>query len=211
MKSSLFEQLLKVNETVIGRIMKESAEALRIKILDAAIVLFIEKGIEKVTTRELTESVGISRSHIYHYFSNWQTLCLAALERFMRVDFEAFADSLTLLTPRQRLLTLFESHLPSAPDATWQLYASFWQTAAHNKAYATLADEMTTVWQGLVEGIIRDGVTDNTFHCADVPRTARQISAMLNGYADLLTINPSEKKACEALADLNQFIDIVLS
>ncbi|SFO05204.1 transcriptional regulator, TetR family [Candidatus Pantoea varia] len=191
--------------------MKESAEALRIKILDAAIVLFIEKGIEKVTTRELTESVGISRSHIYHYFSNWQTLCLAALERFMRVDFETFADSLNVLTPRERLMTLFESHLPSAPDATWQLYASFWQTAAHNQAYAALADEMTDRWQGLMEGIIRDGVTDGTLRCSDVPRTARQISAMLNGYADLLTINPSEKKAREALADLNQFFDIVLS
>ena len=191
--------------------MKESAEALRIKILDAAIVLFIEKGIEKVTTRELTESVGISRSHIYHYFSNWQTLCLAAMKRFMRVDFETFADSLAVLTPRQRLMTLFESHLPSAPDATWQLYASFWQTAAHNQAYAALADEMTDTWQGLMEGIIRDGVTDGTLRCSDVPRTARQISAMLNGYADLLTINPSEKKAHEALADLNQFIDMVLS
>ncbi|SUE06543.1 transcriptional regulator BetI [Pantoea agglomerans] len=127
--------------------MKESAEALRTKILDAAIVLFIEKGIEKVTTRELTESVGISRSHIYHYFSNWQTLCLAALERFMHVDLENFADSLNLLTPRQRLLTLFESHLPSAPDATWQLYASFWQMAAHHEAYAALAEQMTAAWQ----------------------------------------------------------------
>jgi len=191
--------------------MKESAEALRTRILDAAIVLFIEKGIEKVTTRELTESVGISRSHIYHYFSNWQTLCLAALERFMQVDFETFADSLKMLTPRQRLATLIESHLPSAPDATWQLYASFWQTAAHNEAYAALADEMTDTWQGLMEAIIRDGVTDGTLQCSNVPRTARQISAMLNGYADLLTINPSEKKAREALADLNQFIDAVLS
>ena len=191
--------------------MKESAEALRTRILDAAIVLFIEKGIEKVTTRELTESMGISRSHIYHYFSNWQTLCLAALERFMQVDFETFADSLKMLTPRQRLATLIESHLPSAPDATWQLYASFWQTAAHNEAYATLADEMTDAWQGLMEAIIRDGVTDGTLQCSNVPRTARQISAMLNGYADLLTINPSEKKAREALADLNQFIDAVLS
>ncbi len=129
----------------------------------------------------------------------------------MQVDFETFADSLKMLTPRQRLATLIESHLPSAPDATWQLYASFWQTAAHNEAYAALADEMTDAWQGLMEAIIRDGVTDGTLQCSNVPRTARQISAMLNGYADLLTINPSEKKAREALADLNQFIDAVLS
>ncbi|WP_313653681.1 TetR/AcrR family transcriptional regulator [Pantoea sp.] len=190
--------------------MKDSAEALRTKILDAAIGLFIEKGIEKVTTRELTETVGISRSHIYHYFSNWQSLCLAALDRFMRVDFEAFADSLKPLTPRQRLDVLFESHLPSAPDTTWQLYSSFWQMAAHNESYALLADEMTQLWQTLMETIIRDGVTEGNMRCNDIPRTARQISAMLNGYADLLTINASETRVREALADLNHFVDLCL-
>ncbi|MGC0793007.1 TetR family transcriptional regulator C-terminal domain-containing protein [Pantoea agglomerans] len=109
------------------------------------------------------------------------------------------------------MLNLFESHLPSAPDATWQLYASFWQMAAHHEAYAALAEQMTAAWQALVEEIIRDGVTDGTLRCADIPRTARQISAMLNGYADLLTINPSEIKASEGMADLTQFIDHVLS
>jgi len=83
--------------------------------------------------------------------------------------------------------------------------------AAHHEAYAALAEQMTAAWQALVEGIIRDGVTDGTLHCADIPRTARQISAMLNGYADLLTINPSEIKASEGMADLTQFIDHVLS
>ncbi|MGC0813249.1 TetR family transcriptional regulator C-terminal domain-containing protein [Pantoea agglomerans] len=112
---------------------------------------------------------------------------------------------------KQWLLNLFESHLPSAPDATWQLYASFWQMAAHHEAYAALAEQMTAAWQALVEEIIRDGVTDGTLRCADIPRTARQISAMLNGYADLLTINPSEIKASEGMADLTQFIDHVLS
>lgn len=191
--------------------MKESAEALRAKILDAAIGLFIEKGIEKVTTRELTESLGISRSHIYHYFSNWQALCLAALARFMQTDIENFTDSLKSLTPRQRLRELFESHLPDAPDATWQLYASFWQMAAHHEPYTRLAEETTEAWQGLMETIICDGVTEGTMRCADIPRTARQISAMLNGYADLLTINPSAAKAREALADLNQFVEQCLS
>lgn len=191
--------------------MKESAETLRTRILDSAIALFIEKGIEKVTTRELTESVGISRSHIYHYFSNWQALSLAALEHFMHQDFTSFAETLAPLTPRQQLNTLFESHLPSAPDATWQLYASFWQSAAHNEAYSALAETMTAKWQALMEEIIRDGVTTGLLRTVDVPRTARQLNAMLNGYADLLTINPSEAKAHEAMADLNGFIEQVLS
>ena len=187
--------------------MKESAEALRIKILDGAVALFIEKGIEKVTTRQLTETVGISRSHIYHYFSNWQTLCLAALERFMQNEFATFSETLAALSPHQRLIALFESYLPSTPDAVWQLYASFWQLAGHNPLYAALAEEMTLKWQGLMEQIIQDGVGNGTFRSTDVARTARQLNAMLNGYADLLTINPSAAKAQEAMEDLHHFIE----
>lgn len=78
--------------------------------------------------------------------------------------------------------------------------------AAHHEAYAALAEQMTAAWQALVEEIIRDGVTDGTLRCADIPRTARQISAMLNGYADLLTINPSEIKASEGMADLTNLL-----
>jgi len=186
--------------------MKQSAEALRIKILEGAVALFIEKGIGIVTTRELTESVGISRSHIYHYFSNWQTLCLAALERFMHNEFAHFSAMLAAVPPPQRLGLLFESYLPNSPDAVWQLYASFWQLASHNPAYAALAEEMTAKWQGLMESLIAAEVENGTLRVTDVARTARQLSAMLNGYADLLTINPSAAKAGEALDDLNHFV-----
>lgn len=53
--------------------MKAKSELMREKILKAVVELFIEKGIEKVTTRDLTEYLGISRSHIYHYFKDWQS------------------------------------------------------------------------------------------------------------------------------------------
>ncbi len=59
-----------------GNIEPMPAENLRTKILDGAIALFIDKGIDNVTTRELTEHVGISRSHIYHYFRDWRSLRL---------------------------------------------------------------------------------------------------------------------------------------
>ncbi|VTP68424.1 transcriptional repressor BetI [Leclercia adecarboxylata] len=83
--------------------MKEAKEALKVRILDGAIALFLEKGIANVTTRELTESLGISRSHIYHYFSNWQALCIAALERFMRDELEIFTREVAALPSTQKM------------------------------------------------------------------------------------------------------------
>lgn len=92
--------------------MKENREALRAKILDGAISLFIEKGIEKVTTRELTEYVGISRSHIYHYFPDWQTLCVEALSVVMMAELKEFSAEISPLEPKAKLHTLVCNYLP---------------------------------------------------------------------------------------------------
>lgn len=82
--------------------MKEKTTDLKDKILDAAITLFTEKGVEKVTTRDLTELVGIARSHIYHYFPDWQTLCLEAFSKFMYDELNTFSQKVKKRDARAR-------------------------------------------------------------------------------------------------------------
>ena len=190
--------------------MKESAEALRNRILSGAVTLFIEKGVEKVTTRELTERVGISRSHIYHYFSDWQTLCLEAMTRFLQADLDAFTAQISQQPPAAQLQALMRNYLPEAPDAVWQLYASLWQLAAHNPAYAALAQLMIDKWQHKLEEIIQSGVNEGVFHSHNRMRVTRQLGAMLNGYADLLMVAPSVSGCQQALDDIDDFIRLVL-
>lgn len=190
--------------------MKESRELLRAKILDAAILLFIDKGIEKTTTRDLTEYVGISRSHIYHYFSDWQSLCLEALERFIQRELDDFTAQTAALSPREQLHALISSFLPDAADASWQLYGSLWQQAAHNAAYADLAVMVTNKWIALIAGIIGQGIEKGTFQTTDKARAARQLGAMLNGYADILIIRSSPEEGRVALEDIEHFVSLIL-
>ncbi|HBH15981.1 MAG TPA: TetR family transcriptional regulator, partial [Leclercia adecarboxylata] len=138
--------------------MKEAKEALKVRILDGAIALFLEKGIANVTTRELTESLGISRSHIYHYFSNWQALCIAALERFMRDELEIFTREVAALPSMQKMDRLVADFLPFEQDAAWQLYGATWQLALHNDVYAELVESIMQAWSELVRDIIEEGV-----------------------------------------------------
>ena len=46
----------------------------RAHILATTRELLIAQGYSKVTTRDVTERAGVSRSHIYHYFSDWPAL-----------------------------------------------------------------------------------------------------------------------------------------
>lgn len=190
--------------------MKENQEALRAKILDGAISLFIEKGIEKVTTRELTERVGISRSHIYHYFRDWQTLCIEALKEVMLTELTEFTAEIAPLQPQEKLHTLVRNYLPDTQGDIWQLYGSLWQLAAHNEAYAGLAQLMVHKWLALLAEIISAGIEAGVFRPADAARVTRQLSAIMNGYSDQLIVMPSAETRQEAMDDILDFIGRVL-
>lgn len=190
--------------------MKEKATVLKENILDAAIALFTEKGVEKVTTRELTEQVGIARSHIYHYFPDWQTLCIEAFSRFMYADLETFTQKSRALPPEQGLSVFIEDYLPDRADAVWELYSSLWRLAVHNKVYADFALALTEKWDALLASIIHDGIESGVFHQTDVLRVTRQLGALLNGYSDQLIIDSAPLAREQALEDIHGFIEQVL-
>lgn len=181
------------------------AENLRTKILDGAIALFIDKGIDKVTTRELTEHVGISRSHIYHYFSDWSSLRLKAIERFMQADLDAFKNAIADVAPDVALDTFITS-LPATHDADWLLYSSVWTQALHDRAYADLAINNMNRWFSLLESIVAAGINQGLYRQVDVARTSRIISGAVNGYADILSVNPTETGFLEAKNDLRYLV-----
>lgn len=194
--------------------MKESREVLKARILDGAAALFKEKGIEKVTTRELTERLLISRSHIYYYFSDWQTLCIEALRRFMQQDLDQFIADTDNLPPAKKLSVLIENYLPGTPgtpDAVWQLYGSLWQLAGQEAIYAELVDTFIQKWGDFNAAVINEGIAEGAFRQVNTVRVVRQLSAMLNGYADHLIIYPSEEKYREAVDDVQAFIDFTLN
>ena len=191
--------------------MKEKASVLKENILDAAIALFTEKGVEKVTTRELTEQVGIARSHIYHYFPDWQTLCIEAFSRFMYAELAAFSQKTRALPPEQGLNIFVEDYLPDRADAVWELYGSLWRLAVHNKVYAELALTLTEKWDALLASIIESGIESGVFRQTDVLRVTRQLGALLNGYSDQLIIDSAPLARDQALEDIQTFISQILS
>lgn len=182
------------------------AENLRTKILDGAIALFIDKGIDKVTTRELTEYVGISRSHIYHYFRDWGSLRLEAVERFMLADLEAFKDAIADFSP-DAALNAFITSLPATHDADWLLYNSVWTQAQHDRAYADLAINNMNRWISLIESIIAAGISQGLYRQVNAARTARIIGGAVNGYADILSVNPTEQGFLQAKDDLRYLVN----
>lgn len=182
----------------------------RDEILDAAFALFRTKGLLQTSTRDLTEAMGISRSHIYHYFPNWQALCLAALDKYMTADLQQMDDLLRSLPPALALLTLADSIMPYEVDAEWLLYSDTWQASARIAAYRELAQKVNDGWSGLVAARINQGCEAGFFAPVDAGQVARQLSTMINGYADVLALDPSRDTRQQALLDIVAFMNVSL-
>lgn len=178
-------------------------------ILDTAIALFRQKGLPHTATRDVTEALGISRSHIYHYFPNWQALCLAALDHFMQADLQSAENELEGMPPRKALSLLIEWFLPHRIDPDWLLYSDIWQASMRDEAWKKVTLECTAGWNRLFEDIIQQGIEQGIFQLPDAARTARQLCAMVNGYADLLSLDADPTLRAQAIEDIDQMVRLI--
>ncbi|MFI8416300.1 TetR/AcrR family transcriptional regulator [Serratia sp. NPDC078593] len=186
--------------------MKTKSELMRDKILKAVVELFIEKGIEKVTTRDLTEYLGLSRSHIYHYFKDWRSLSLTAVTNFMNDELEEFRTIIAPLSASQKLQEFIDGMISDAPDPTRKLYGSLWLLSTYDDAYASLLQTFLDEWHQVLTNIIQSGMDEHTFRIVDAQRVARQLDAMLFGYGEHLLTLPSESLVKQTKEDIDDFI-----
>ncbi|WP_289077384.1 TetR/AcrR family transcriptional regulator [Turicimonas muris] len=179
---------------------------MREKILKGAIKLFLERGIDKVSTRDLTEYLGISRSHIYHYFKDWHSLSLEAVEGFLNNELEEFCAIIEPLSAKAKLRELIDGMITDKPDPSRKLYSSLWLLSSHNENYKCLVQTCLAKWQQVLTDIIQCGMNEQTFHVVDAKRVARQLDAMLLGYSEYLSNPASEDTVKNAREDIDDFI-----
>ncbi|HAY0106635.1 TPA: TetR/AcrR family transcriptional regulator [Escherichia coli] len=179
---------------------------MREKILKGAIKLFLERGIDKVSTRDLTEYLGISRSHIYHYFKDWHTLSLEAVEGFLNNELEEFCVIIEPLSAKAKLRELIDGMITDKPDPSRKLYSSLWLLSSHNENYKCLVQTCLAKWQQVLTDIIQSGINEQTFRTVDAKRIARQLDALLLGYSEYLSNTVSEDTVKNAKEDIDDFI-----
>lgn len=124
----------------------------------------------------------------------------------MLADLDHFAKTVRAAPPDQQLQAFVTGYLPETSDAIWQRYSALWRKAIHDEKYAALALTLTHVWDGLLSDIIAANVTQNV----DVLQVTRQLSALLNGYADHLIIDPTPEARRRAMSDINAFLKRIL-
>lgn len=180
------------------------------QIIAAALELFLSKGFAAVSTRDLADHAGLSRSHIYHYFSDWNELRREAFVRFATEQLDAVGAPLVGLPPLEALHGFLRDCLPVSAEDNWALWLDAWDEAMHDTALAEAYQKVDEQWQAMLASIIEAGVQAQVFQCASPARAARQIFAQIMGYADGLLLRPSAEAAAAAMDEVMEVVELLL-
>jgi AcrR family transcriptional regulator len=82
----------------------------RTVIIDAARELFVNKGIESVTMREIAKRIGYSATSIYLYFADKEALLRAICDTDLLTLTTELKEALTLADPVERLLAICHAY-----------------------------------------------------------------------------------------------------
>jgi len=190
--------------------MSRSSPERKGQIIAAALELFRRKGFADVSTRDLAEHAGLSRSHIYHYFGDWNELRREAFVHFADEQLEEAGARLTDIPPVEALLGFIRDCLPASKDDGWGLWLDAWDEAMHDAELARAYLSEIGRWQAMLRGIIERGVVAKVFRCTSPERAARQLFALAMGYADDLLLQPSVEAVEAALEEVVQVAQMVL-
>ena len=180
------------------------------QIIAAALELFRSKGFADVSTRDLAEHAGLSRSHVYHYFSDWNELRREAFVRFANEQLDEVREPLADAPPLEAFVGFLRDCLPSTADAGWALWLDAWDEAMHDAQMAQAYLVINAQWQSMLAEVIERGVADGVFRCESSQRAARQIFALAMGYADDLMLKPSAESAEAVLQDVLEVARLLL-
>lgn len=180
----------------------------RDEILDAAALIFREKGYHATSMRDIARAVELQKGSLYHHVSSKQDILLALLDRAL----DLISEELEVVasrngSPEGKLRLAMETYLVFLTE---HLSLSSVLLLEHRSldpelhdAHIPRRDHVESIWRDL----IREGIEDDSFQNVDPAGAARGLLGILNW--TVTWYRPDGPMTPVEIA--NQFADIFLS
>lgn len=153
-------------------------------IIETATRVFEGKGYLKVTMKDVVDACGISRGGLYLYYDNIRDLFLDVLQAQEDASGDVYAPSIPQESSAADLLGLFLSEqkkeiLKGRHSLSIAVYEYYFETEMPKKENAYRNRFLMAV--KVIEKLIRSGVKEGDFCCADPLGTARNMMYAMEG------------------------------
>jgi len=120
-------------------------EEKRREIVEAALVLFAQKGVTRTTIQEIADAAGIGKGTVYEYFKSKDDILAMSFDYIREESDRLIAEKLQNVTdPVEKLkLTVdgFLSSFQTLPENTWEILLVFWAEGILNSPRESLGGE----------------------------------------------------------------------
>jgi AcrR family transcriptional regulator len=195
---------------VVGRSRKVEPQ----QIIDAAAVVFAQKGFFKTIMTDIAVEAGIGKGTLYEYFRSKDDLFFAVFERFMdKVGQSAIECSRSVeKSATVRLSDISDAVIGSWPELRpiYSLTLEFWAAAAssrHRERFKEAFKEGYRQYRGLLAEVLRDGIDAGEFR-SDMD--VESVAAVLVGAWDALLLQAWFDDGFDPVGSGRAFLDVLL-
>ena len=181
----------------------EDGQRSRDRVLQAAVELITEAGIDQVRVAEIARRASMSSGQVMYYFTGKEHILLETLAWRDHQDIIRTRAVLAKVTGAWRQLERFIGlYLPASPaDPSWILWMEAWARAPHNRQVSQFLEELLAPWRDDLAAIVARGVQEGAFApLAAIDDFTLRFAALLDGLAILRLRQmhqPSRKRLTE--------------
>ncbi len=162
----------------------------RTEILRVTCEVVIERGFAATRIADVASKLGVSTGLIHYHFESKEQLLAEAFAFAAREEMASLEEDLAgAPNAVARLERVLQNYTPDHGDLDWMLWIDSWGEALRNKVMRRISQELDIESTGLIERVIRQGVTSGEFTCPDPAASAWRLTALLDGLGVQLTVH----------------------
>ncbi len=183
-------------------------EAKKQEILQAALRVFAEKGVDATKIHEIAEAAGIAKGTIYLYFNNKEEI----FQSILKLHSSMMESNITSLLsesndPEEQLKQLILRSVEDAKHSHPEIILDVWSTMIRNPQQLGLGKELHH-FQEIISQLLNDGIQQGVFREMDTMAVAMGILSMLHGF-NLLEMAAQDQFPVATVSET--MIDVLLS
>lgn len=151
-------------------------------IVDGAVALAAESGLEALTVRAVAARVGVTPALVAHYRPVMESFVAEVFTTIVAAERdEVIASYDSSVDLRTNLLRLIETLLDDSRDDVAMVWVQSWALGARNEALGTRVRTEMDLWHSALEGLIARAVAEDATLRVDPDSSAWMLLAMVDG------------------------------
>lgn len=186
---------------------EQNGNAVRDRLLDAALRLFARKGFESASVREIVKAAEVTRPTLYYYFGSKEGLYLELVEHLCATVEDSILHSMVPQGTRQDRLRSFVLNILDSiiEDTDNKRFFFVISLDPRRNILSSFHERMRNFIAAVVELLLEEGVEKGEFETDDVRCITKLILALVDSfiYNQIFLTNPkSNRDETEMMLDL---------